>query len=62
VRPPFFLDYNQYYENLEKQAMGTEEEEEIFESHDMNGHSEKRDLEEFDESSRYDSTCGHDIF
>ena len=50
------LGYNQYYENLEKQAMGGEEEEETFEATDMTGYSEKRDLEEFDESSRYGHT------
>ncbi|KAF9926456.1 hypothetical protein BGZ75_007467 [Mortierella antarctica] len=52
--------YNQYYENLGKQAMSVEEEEETFEATDMNGYSEKRDLEEFDESSSKRQRTGED--
>lgn len=36
--------------------MGAEEEEETFEAVDTNGYSDKRDLEESDESSRYEDT------
>ncbi|KAG0202816.1 hypothetical protein BGX28_004765 [Mortierella sp. GBA30] len=41
--------YNQYYENLERQALGTQEDDETFDVSDTNAYSSKRDSDECDE-------------